>query len=58
MGRSSGSNWEISIENQRVEIMPKKRKNPMGALWRCMMQKVRHAGEVYVKAHRRKHKVG
>ena len=33
-------------------------KNPMAAWWWHMMQKVKQAGAVYVKAHRRKHKVG
>lgn len=49
---------EISIKNQQVEIMPEKRKNPMGEWWRRLMQKVKQAGEVYVKAHRHRHKVG
>lgn len=48
----------VLIENQQVEIMPEKHKNPMGEWWRRIMQKVKQAGEVYVKAHRRKHKVG
>ena len=38
--------------------MPEKRKNPLGEWWRRIMQKVKQAGEVYVEAHRRKHKVG
>ena len=48
----------VLIENQQVEIIPEKHKNHMGELWRRLMQKVKQAGEVYVKAHRRKHKVG
>ena len=37
--------------------MPK-RKNPMGELCRWMMKKVKQWGEIYVEAHRHKHKVG
>lgn len=35
-----------------------KRKNPMAEWWRWMMQKVKQWGEVYVEAHKHKHKIG
>lgn len=35
-----------------------KRKNPMGVWWQWMKQKIKQWGEVYVEAHRHKHKIG